>query len=196
MNKKLIRNIFWIALAAVWSFLAGAYFHLGWVRKASMSYKEGFIMGGIAMWIVLGGMGILIYRFLKKHGNADPAKPALGVVSFFTVCFLLIAWVKYNKVKKDKFVEDIEYSFVQHYTEKAAEKELKIKDLYWELKSVYSFISYDLKHHPQLEKLMQLKTEDALFEKNLIIKQMCADYLKDSKRLGYPPEAGMEKLFE
>jgi hypothetical protein len=196
MNKRIIRNVSWIALVAVWSFLAGAYFHLGWVRKASMSYKEGFIIGGIGIWIVFAGMGILIYRFAKRSGSADPAKPALGVVSFFTLCFLLIAWVKYDEVKNDKFVKDLEYSFVVHYTEKAAEKELKIKDLYLELENVYLFISYDLKNHPQLEKLMRLRTEDALFEENPIIKQMCADYLKACKRLGDPPPAGMENLFE
>lgn len=196
MNKRIIRNVSWIALVAVWSFLAGAYFHLGWVRKASMSYKEGFIIGGIGIWIVFAAMGILIYRFARKNGSADPAKPALGVVSFFTLCFLLIAWVKYDEVKKDKFIEDMEYPFVQHYTEKAAEKQLEIKDLSWELQEMYSWISHELKNHPQLEKLMKLKTEDALFEDNPVIEKLCADHIKDLKRLGYPPEAGMEKLFE
>lgn len=196
MNKKLIRNIFWIALVAVWSFLAGAYFNLGWVRDRSMNYQQGFVLGGIGIWIVFAGMGILIYRFAKNNGNTDPAKPALGVVSFFTVCFLLIAWVKYDDVKKDKFVEEIESDFVLHYREKALEKQLKIKDLYWELTGIYSSIQYDLRSHPQLEKLMQLKTADALFEENKVIAKLCIDFMKTSKRLGYPPVPGMENLFE
>ncbi|AEA45200.1 hypothetical protein [Fluviicola taffensis] len=196
MNKQLIRNIFWIALVAVWSFLAGAYFHLGWVRGRSMSYQEGFVIGGIGVWIVFVGMGILIYRFAKNNGSADPAKLSLGVVSFFTVCFLLIAWVKYDDVKKDKFIEEIEHDFVLHYQEKALEKQLNIKDLYWELDGMYSSIHYDLRRHPQLEKLMQLKTEDAFFEQNTVIAKLCVDFLKTSKRLGYPPASGLEELFE
>lgn len=196
MNKKSIRNIFWIALLAVWSFLAGAYFNLGWVHDRSMNYQQGFFLGGIGMWVVFTGMGILVYRFVKKHGETDPVKPALGVVSFFTVCFLLIAWVKYDDVKKDKFVEEIESGFVLHYQEKALEKQLKIKDLNCELTGIYSSIQHDLRSHPQLEKLMQLKTADALFEENKVIAKLCVDFMKTSKRLGYPPVPGMEKLFE
>ena len=157
MNKLLIRNIGWIALIAVWSFLAGAYFNLGWVRNHSVDYKTGFFIGGIGMWIVFVGMGILVYRFAKNNGSQDPAKPALSVVSFFTVCFLIIASIKYNDVKKDKFVDDLEYSFVDYYTYKAAEKGLKITDLKWELQDLYLFIRYDLKSHAELEKIMQLR---------------------------------------
>ena len=196
MNKKLIRNSFWIALVAVWSFLAGAYFHLGWVRKASMSYQEGFIIGGIAIWIVFIALGILIYRFAKNNGSEDPAKPALGVVSFFTVCFLLIAWVKYDEVKNDKFVKDIEDSFIDYYEEKANEKQLKIENLYDELSDLYWDISFDLKNHPQLEELMELKTAEAVFEENPIIEELCIESIKSSKKYGYPPPKGMEKLFE
>ncbi|MGV3612224.1 MAG: hypothetical protein ACO1N0_14790 [Fluviicola sp.] len=196
MNKKLVRNIFWIALVAVWSFWAGAYFHLGWVRKASVSYREGFILGGIALWIVLGAIGILIYRFLKKHESSDPAKPALVVVSFFTLCFMLIGWVKYDEVKKDEFIKEIKEGFIVHYTEKANEKQLKIKNLYEELDMLYITISFDLENHPQLEKLMQLKTEHALFEENTVIEELCVESMKSSRKYGYPPEPGMEELFE
>lgn len=49
MAKIKLKNIFWIALLAVWSFLAGAYFHLGWIRDRSFNFQAGFILGGIAM---------------------------------------------------------------------------------------------------------------------------------------------------
>ncbi len=196
MNKKLIRNICWIALVAVWSFLAGAYLYLGWVRKAPMSYQEGFIIGGIGVWVVFAGMGIWIYWFGKKNEYPDPAKPALGVVSFFTVCFLLLAWIKYDEVKNDKFVKDIEGSFIEYYEAKANEKQLKIENLYDELKMLFWGISYDLENHPQLEELMELKTAEALFEENPIIEELCIESMKSSKKYGHPPPAGMEKLFE
>ncbi|HTF05845.1 MAG TPA: hypothetical protein VK826_17575 [Bacteroidia bacterium] len=196
MKKHLLRNTGWIALLAVWSFLAGAYFHLGWVRDHSMSYLEGFIIGGMGVWIVFAGMGIIVYRIAKKNGNADPAKPALGVVSFFTVCFLLIGWVKYDEVQKDKFIEDIEHSFVLHYTDKAVEKGIEIEDLHWKLKSMYSSIHFDLRRHPQLEELMQLKTADAVFEDNKVIAELCIRLMKTHQELGYAPPAGMQELFE
>lgn len=196
MNKLLIRNIGWIALIAVWSFLAGAYFNLGWVRNHSVDYKTGFFIGGIGMWIVFIGMGILIYRFAKKNGSQDPAKPALYVVSFFTVCFLIIASIKYNDVKKDKFVDDLEYSFVDYYTYKAAEKGLKITDLKWELQDLYLFIRYDLKSHAELEKIMQLKTEEAVFEENKVIAELCINALELTEKSKYPSPEGMKELFE
>ncbi|MEJ6616091.1 MAG: hypothetical protein QNL61_04170 [Crocinitomicaceae bacterium] len=49
MKKNLVRNIGWLILLAVWSFLAGAYFHLGWVRDHSISYLMSFIVGGIGV---------------------------------------------------------------------------------------------------------------------------------------------------
>lgn len=199
MKKHLIRNISWIALLAVWSFLAGAYFHLGWVRDHSMSFREGFVIGGIGVWIVFIAMGIFIYRFLKKNGNSDPAKPALGVVSFFTICFLLIAWVKYGEVQKDKFIEDLEYSFVIHYENKAADQGIEIDGLEWELKSLYSSIYFDLRRHPQLEQLIDLaylKSPAAVFDTNNIVAELCISLMETQQELGYPPPAGMMELFE
>jgi hypothetical protein len=196
MKKHLIRNISWIALIAVWSFLAGAYFHLGWVRDHSLPFRVGFIMGGIGMWIVFVAMGIFVYRFLKKSGNEDPAKFSLGVVSFFTICFLLIAWVKYDDVQKDKFVEDLEASFVIHYQNKAADQGIEIEDLEWELMSLYSSIYSDLKRHPQVEQLMPLTSTQAVFEENRIVAELCLQVMKMNVELGYPPPAGMVELFE
>lgn len=196
MKKHLLRNVFWIALIAVWSFLAGAYFHLGWVRNRSVDFQTGFVIGGIAIWIVFFGIGFFIYRFVKKNGNEDPVKPALAVVSFFTICFLLIAWIKYDDVKKDKFIEDMEYSFVLHYTDKAMMKGIKFDDMDWELKDMYSSIQHDLRRHSQLEKMMQLKTADAMFEDNTVITELCLDAIKLRQEIGYPPPAGMKELFE
>jgi len=196
MKKNLIRNISWIALLAVWSFLAGAYFHLGWVRDHSVSYLMGFIVGGIAVWIVFTGMGIWVYKFAKKNGNTDAAKPALFVVSFFTICFLLIAWIKYDEVIKDKFVDDIEQDFVTHYQNKATAIGLEIKDLNWELEELYFSIRFDLKRHPKIEQLMELKSADALFEDNKVISKMCVETMEMHTEFGYPPPAGMELLFE
>jgi len=196
MKKNLLRNIGWVALLAVWSFLAGAYFHLGWVRDHSVSYIMSFVIGGIGIWIVFTAMGILVYRFAKKQKSNDPAIPALFIVSFFTVCFLLIAWIKYDEVKKDKFIEDIEQDFVTHYANKAAAIGLKIKDLNWELEKMYFSIHFDLKQESQLEKLMELKSADALFEDNTIISTLCLQLIDLDTELGYPPPAGMELLFE
>ena len=196
MKKNLVRNIGWLILLAVWSFLAGAYFHLGWVRDHSISYLMSFIVGGIGVWIVFTGMGILVYRFAKKYGNTDPAKPALSVVSFFTVAFLLIAWVKLDEVKKDKFVEDLEYSFVVHYKNKASVLGVEIKDLDRELEDLYYSIHFDLKRHSQLEKLMHLKTADAVFEDNRVISKICLDHMEMEDELGYPPPVGMEEIFK
>ncbi len=196
MKKHLIRNITWIALLAVWSFLAGAYFHLGWARDHSMPFRVGFILGGIGMWVVFVAMGIFVYRFLKKSGNEDPAKVSLGVVSFFTICFLLIAWVKYDEVQKDKFVEDLEASFVIHYQNKATDQGIEIEDLEWELMSLYSSIYSDLKRHPQLEQLMPLTSTHAVFEENRIVAELCLQVMQLNTELGYPPTAGMVELFE
>ncbi|MEN9441924.1 MAG: hypothetical protein RLZ33_2001, partial [Bacteroidota bacterium] len=156
MTKIKLRNIFWIALLAVWSFLAGAYFHLGWVRDRSFSFQAGFILGGIAMWLVFVGIGIFVYRFSKKQGFTDPSKLALGIISFFTVIFLLIAGIKYSDVQKDKFVEELEPYFVEYYTDKAAEKGSKIEQLDLELHDLYFMLSYDLLKQKDLPKLMQL----------------------------------------
>lgn len=194
--KKTLRNITWIALVVVWSFVAGAYFHLGWVRNYSINFSMGFIMGGIAMWIVFSGIGFLVYRLAKKNGSSDPAKPALGVLTFFTICFLLISWVKYDKVQKDKFIEELEYSFVLHYKDKAQEKGIVIDNLDWELKEMYSSISPELRKLPQLEELMELKTADAVFEENTIIAELCIDKMELERELGYPPHAGMQELFK
>lgn len=196
MKKNLIRNISWIALLAVWSFLAGAYFHLGWVRNHSVSYREGFIIGGIAVWLVFTGMGILVYKFAKKQKSADAAKPALVVVSFFTVCFLLIAWIKYDEVKRDKFVDDIEQDFLIHYTNKAVAIGLEIKDIDRELQDLYLYIRFDLKRNPQIDKLIELKTAEALFEDNKVISKMCIETMEMHTEFGSPPPAGMELLFE
>lgn len=196
MKKHLIRNISWIALLAVWSFLAGAYFNLGWVSDHSMPFRVGFAIGGIGMWIVFIAMGIFVYRFLKNNGNEDPAKISLGVVSFFTICFLLIAWVKYDEVQKDKFIEDLESSFVTHYQNIALDKGIEIEDLEWELLSLYSSIQYDLKRHPQLEQLIPLTSTHAVFEDNRVIAELCIGVMKMNAELGYPPPAGMMDLFE
>lgn len=196
MKKKLIRNIAWIALLAVWSFIAGAYFHLGWVRDHTISYLLSFIVGGISVWIVFVAMGVFLYKFTKKHGNTDPSKFALIVVSFFTVCFLLIAWVKVDDVKKDKFVDDIEQDFVIHYTNKATTIGLEIKDIDWELQDLYSSIQFELKRNTQLEKLMKLTSAEALFEDNKFISTLCIETIELETELGYPPPAGIELLFE
>lgn len=194
--KKALRNIIWIVFIAVWSFLAGAYFHLGWVRNHSISYSMGFIMGGIAMWIVFSGIGYFVYRFAKKNGNSDPIKTALGVLTFFTLCFLLISGVKYKEVKKDKFIEDTEYSFIDHYENKAREKGIVIDNLDWKLKEMYSSISFELRKHSQLEQLIQLTTTDAVFEENAIIAELCISQMKLEQELGYPSPEGMQKLFK
>jgi len=193
--KRTSRNIIWIVFIAVWSFLAGAYFHLGWVRDHSVSFSMGFILGGIAMWIVFSGMGILVYRFAKKTGSGDPAVPALGVLTFFTICFLLISGIKYNKVQKDKFVEEIESSFILHYENKAQKKGIVIDHLDWELKEIYWSIHFELRKHPQLEQLMQLETADAIFEENTVIAELCIGQMELEQELGYPPPAGMQELF-
>ena len=196
MKKNLLRNLGWIVLLALWGFLAGAYFHLGWVRDHTISYLMSFIIGGVGVWFVFTGMGILVYKFAKKNGSPDPAKPALVVVSFFTVCFLLIAWVKYDEVKKDKFIEDIELDFVKHYTNKAAAIGLEVKDIDWELADLFISVQYKLKQDSQLEKLMQLKSADALFEDNRVVSIICLDQMDMEDELGYPSPAGMELLFE
>lgn len=196
MKKHLLRNIGWIALLAVWSFLAGAYFHLGWVRDYSMNFRISFVIGGIAIWTVFIGMGILVYKFAKKQKSVDPVKPALFVVSFFTVCFLLIAWIKYDEVQIDKFVEDLESDFVLHYTHKAEVNGLEIDQIVWELQGVYTSIQHQLKRHEELEKLMKLNSANAVFEENDIIARLCLDQIQLESELGYPPPKGFEILFE
>lgn len=196
MKKKTIRNIGWITLIAVLSFIAGAYFHLGWVRDRSVNYLEGFILGGIGMWIVFFGMGILIYKLAKKNGNEDPARPSLSILSFFTLCFLLMAWIKYDDVQKDKFLEDFESSFITHYENKASIQGLEIDNLDRELESIYSLIRSDIRKHPQLEELMQLETADALFEENRIVAETCVGMMEIHEEIGYPYPAGMVGLFE
>lgn len=194
--KNKIRNIFWITLIAVWSFLAGAYFNLGWVKDASMSYTQSFFIGGIGMWMVFIGMGIFVYRIVKKNEGADPAKSALLVVSFFTVCFLIIAWVKYDDVKRDKYLDDITLDFVLHYSDKAKEKQLVIEDLDFELELLFSYISYDLKNDPKLEQLMEIKTEKELFEDNKVISNLCRDALKNCNDKDSPFPKEFKLLFE
>ncbi len=196
MKKTILRNIAWIALIAVWSFLAGAYFHLGWMREPSMSFLKGFIIGGIGVWVVFSVMGILVYRFAKKNRNQDPAKPALYVVSFFTICFLLIAWIKYDDVQKDKFIEDLEYNFIVHYKNKASVNGVEIDDLDRELERVYFGIHSDLRRHPRLDDLMQQKTADAVFEENPLISELCTNLMEMYEEIGYPSPAEMYELFE
>jgi hypothetical protein len=196
MYKKIIRNIALIALLALWSFLAGAYLHLGWMREASMSYLMSFIIGGLGVWIVFTGMGILVYRIAKRGGHSDAAKPALGVVGFFTVVFLLLSWIKYDDVVKEKFVDDIEESFVLHYENKAREQALVIEDLDIELENLYFSIHYDLLREPGLEKLMKLTSAEAVFDDNRIIANLCKKTLEMEKQIGYPAPDGMEELFD
>jgi hypothetical protein len=196
MKNKIIRNIGLIALIAVWSFLAGAYLHLGWMREGSMSFLTSFIVGGISVWIVFTGMGILVYRIAKRSGSSDAAKPALGVVSFFTVIFLLLAWIKYDEVMKDKFLEDIEESFVLHFENKAKEEGIVIVNLEDELQDLYFSIQSDLRRDPELEKVMKLTTADDVFEKNRMIANKCLETLDMKKQIGYPAPDGMEKLFD
>lgn len=195
MKRNLIRNISWIALLAVWSFLAGAYFHLGWVRDATMNYFMSFYIGGFGVWIVFTGVGLIVHRFAKNSGSKDPVKPSLVVVSFFTVCFLLIAWIKYDEVVKDKFVEDMEDDFIMYYKTKAAINGVQIRELAWELEGIYASIQYDLKRYPKLDQLMELKSADALFDKNHTIANMCLEKMELNAEIGYPSPAGMEKLF-
>lgn len=196
MRNKTLRNITWITLIAVWSFLAGAYFNLGWVKDTSLPYLIGFIMGGIALWLVFFGIGILVYRVAKQNGNEDPSKLSLYVVSFFTVCFLLIAWVKYDEVRQNKFFGELESVFVVHYKDKAVTNGIHIEKLDRELRDLYSSIRRDLRKHPQLEELMQIKTADGLFEENAIIKELCLRDIELHQELGYPYPSGMQELFE
>jgi hypothetical protein len=197
MKKKLVRNILWIALIAVWSFLAGAYFNLGWVpKKHFMSFSERFFLGGVGIWIVFSAMGILIYRFLKKNGNEDPEKPALGVVSFFTICFLLIAWVKYDAVEKDKFMSELEPVFIDYYINKAHAKGIEIEDLDREVEERFLKIQFDLRRDPRLDKVMELRTIDAIFEENTLIPEICIRSIKLDRKFGYPPPKHLQELFE
>ena len=196
MKKNLIRNILWIALIAVWSFVAGGNFHLGWGREPSMSFRMGFIMGGIAMWIVFFGMGILVYRFAKKNGSADPTKPSLFVLSFFTLCFLFLAWLKQDEVERDRFIQDTEQSFIIYYKSKALAMETEIDDIDRELERMYSLIKYDLRSHPKLEELMkQKRTGKALFEENTLIPALCDSLIEQHREFGYDLPMDIEALF-
>lgn len=196
MKKNLIRNILWIALIAVWSFVAGGNFHLGWGREPSMSFRMGFIMGGIAMWIVFFGMGILVYRFAKKNGSADPTKPSLFVLSFFTLCFLFLAWLKQDEVERDRFIQDTEQSFIIYYKSKALAMETEIDDIDRELERMYSLIKYDLRSHPKLEELMkQKRTGKALFEENTLIPELCDSLIEQHREFGYDLPMDIEVLF-
>lgn len=194
--KVTIRNIFWIALVAVWSFVAGAYFHLGWIKKTSMSYEQGFFMGGIAMWLVFFGIGIFVYRYLKKNNSSDPSKSALIVVSFFTACFMLIAWIKYDDVKKDKFIDEATALFVLHYAEKAKAQNISVKDIDFELELLFQHICYDLESDPKLEQLMQLKSENDLFEKDRTIYNQCKEALMSYDEKDSPFAKELKLLFE
>jgi Trk-type K+ transport system membrane component len=177
MNKKILRNIAWIALLTVWGFWAGAYFNLGWNRDHSVNHAMGFIMGGVAMLIVLLGFGLLARKIAKKRASADPSQVGLITASIITSYFLVLALIKYNDVHKDKFIEDFEYSFIDYYSRKASDMSIEIEDIDGELFTMYYFIQSDLRKHSALDEMLEYKTQNELFESNTIVNELCMDYL-------------------
>lgn len=196
MNKKILRNIGWIALLAVWGFWAGAYFNLGWNRDHSVNYEMGFVIGGIGMLIVLLGIGLLARKYAKKSESADPSKTALIVVSVIASFFLILASIKYDDVRKDKFISDVEYHFVDYYTYKAEEMGIEVDDLYLELTSMYYSIRTDLRKHSKFEEMMESKTQNELFENNTVITELCIDYIETSSKYDNPEPEKLRILFE
>lgn len=71
---------------------------LGYGPNPRFSFRVNFITGGVAMVLVLGALGILVYKFLKKQGVKDPVKPALITCAFFTAIFALLASFRYADV--------------------------------------------------------------------------------------------------
>ncbi len=194
-TKILLRNIGWIALLAVWSFWAGGYFNLGWHRDYSMGYTESLIMGGVALISVLLAIGLIVRKVAKKNGSTDSSKIALFVVSLLTAFFMLLAWIKYDDVQKDKFMKELEPQFISFYLEKAEHKNIEIENLRKELSLMCSYISFELKSHPDLYTLMELKTKEALFEKNEIIPSLSLKYLEMQDKLDNEKVQDLRSLF-
>ncbi len=89
--KKKIRNIVWIIVLFAASFPVGFAYQV--VYSTGLVYSEvvlNFIVGGISLIIVFGGLSLLLYRFLKrKEIGTDPAKVALGMYTLGLVIMLL-----------------------------------------------------------------------------------------------------------
>jgi heme/copper-type cytochrome/quinol oxidase subunit 2 len=183
-RKKVFRNIGWIALLTVWSFWAGGNFNVAWNRDYSMSYKASLIMGGIALIVVLLVMGLVVQKVAKKNGSTDSSKIALIVVSVLTALFILLAWIKYDSVQQTKFMEELEPHFISFYMEKAENQNVEIANLKEELSLMFSYIKFELKSHPDLNTLMNLKTEEELFEKNALIPTLSIQYLEWQEKIG------------
>ncbi len=196
MNKKTLRNIGWIALLAVWGFWAGAYFNLGWNRENSINYSIDFLIGGIGMLVVLLGIGLLARRFAKKSESDDPTKTALIVVSVIASFFLILGSIKYDDVRKDKFISEIEHNFIDYYTHKASDMGVEIEDIHLELTMMFYNIQTDLREHSELEKMLESKTQNELFENNAVITKLCIEYIEMCSEDDNPEPGKLRPLFE
>jgi hypothetical protein len=61
---------------------------------------------------------------------------------------------------------------------------------------LYFYIGFDLRSHPEMKNLMQLTSDEALFEKNQLIKKLCKQSIKLDIKQGNPPSKGLEELFD
>ena len=141
-------------------------------------------MGGIALIVVLLVMGLVVQKVAKKNGSTDSSKIALIVVSVLTALFILLAWIKYDSVQQTKFMEELEPHFISFYMEKAENQNVEIANLKEELSLMFSYIKFELKSHPDLNTLMNLKTEEELFEKNALIPTLSIQYLEWQEKIG------------
>jgi hypothetical protein len=116
---KKTKNILWISLVLVWSFLGGAYFQLGYNREASLDFQTNFLIGGITLCVMFLVIGFLVYIISKKFGSKNPLKPTLIVLTLFTAGIIVKDLAVYDKVQKVNFIEDHAQNFVQHFSKKA-----------------------------------------------------------------------------
>lgn len=97
--KRLLAIIF----LAILSFPAG--YLIGAAEKPYQAFGSDWLMmliaGGIACFIVLGGISWLVYAFFRKTQPENAFKRALQVYAFFAVILLITGCVRYPEARAE-----------------------------------------------------------------------------------------------
>lgn len=117
-TNKLLPRV-WLFILIVISIPVGGYFALGVKKFNQDEFWFEFVMGSIALVLVLGAIGWFVFRYFRKAKDEKAAYRGLFVYSFFLVWFAIIAVVLYPKVQEaeaqSNYLEKLESEVIHEF---------------------------------------------------------------------------------
>lgn len=95
---KKLRNIVWLVLLMIVNFPVGYAYQMTYNPRVVCGERVlNLCIGGIGMILVLGGLCLIAYKYMKKKGHPDPAKRALIAYSVLTAGIMGLAMIGFEE---------------------------------------------------------------------------------------------------